>query len=159
VLADFFGEWAKLEKVDHYKDIVKKKGPENMDAAFDLIRKHPTFWTDLPLLPHAMELIRFVKETFGEYYILSKPLERDPHCEAGKRAWVRMHLQDIPPERVLLTANKAQYARAGGDANILIDDYGVNIDHWREAGGIGIKYEPAHFAKVKKILKGLADDE
>ena len=159
VLADFFGEWAKLEKVDHYKDIIKKKGPENMDAAFDLIRKHPTFWTDLPLLPHAMELIRFVKENFGEYYILSKPLERDPRCEAGKRAWVRMHLQDIPPERVLLTANKAQYARAGGDANILIDDYGVNIDHWREAGGIAIKYEPKDFHKVKKILKGLTNDE
>ena len=69
-----------------------------------------------------------------------------------------MHLQDIPPERVFLTANKAQYAMAGGDANILIDDYGVNIDTWRNAGGIGIKYEPNHYSKVKKILKGHSDD-
>jgi 5'(3')-deoxyribonucleotidase len=157
VLADFFGEWAKLEKVDHYKEIVKKKGPENMDSALDLIRNHPTFWTDLPLLPHAKELVRFVKENFGQYYILSKPLEKDTRCEAAKRAWIRMHFQDMPPEQVLLTADKARYAMSGDVANILIDDYGVNINHWREAGGVAFKYEPSRFAAAKKMLKGFVD--
>lgn len=153
VLADFFGEWAKLDGKKHWKDFA------HIDDALDLIRKHPTFWTNLPVLPHAKELVNFVHETFGEYYICSKPLEGDPRSATGKRAWLNEHFQSPAPARVLLTADKAKYAMAGGVANILIDDYPVNIDHWREAGGIGILYEPKNFAKVKKILKGLIDDQ
>lgn len=153
VLADFFGEWAKLDGKKHWKDFA------HIDDALDLIRKHPTFWTNLPLLPHAKELVNFVHRTFGEYYICSKPLEGDPRSATGKRAWLNEHFQSPAPARVLLTADKAKYAMAGGIANILIDDYPVNIDHWREAGGIGILYEPKNFAKVKKILKGLIDDQ
>jgi 5'(3')-deoxyribonucleotidase len=153
VLADFFGEWAKLDGKKHWKDFA------HIEDALDLIRKHPTFWTSLPLLPHAKELIKFVNDTFGEYRILSKPLEKDPLSSPGKRAWIQEHFQDLPPRDVILTADKAAHAMSGDVANILIDDYPTNIDSWREAGGIGILYEPAKFDKVKKILKGLLYDD
>ena len=152
-IADFFGEWSKISGVDHYKDIDKNK----VEDALDLIRKHPTFWTDLPLLPHAKELVKFVKENFGDYYILSKPLENDPRSATGKRAWIRAHFQDTPPVDVILTANKAAHAMSGDVANILIDDFGKYIDSWREAGGVGIKYKDTPVAhnidRVKKTLK------
>ena len=150
VLADFFGEWSKLSGVNHYKDI------KNIDKALDDIRKHPTFWTDLPVLPHAKELIKTVIDNYGEYYICSKPLEGDPRSESGKRAWIRMHLSDHPPAGVILTHVKEQHAMNGEIPSILIDDYGVNVTKWQEAGGIGIKYEPERFAKVKKMLEKLS---
>jgi 5'(3')-deoxyribonucleotidase len=152
-IADFFGEWSKISGVNHYKDIDKNK----VEDALDLIRKHPTFWTNLPLLPHAKELVKFVKENFGDYYILSKPLENDPRSATGKRAWIRAHFQDTPPVDVILTANKAAHAMSGDVANILIDDFGKYIDSWREAGGVGIKYKDTPVAhnidRVKKTLK------
>jgi 5'(3')-deoxyribonucleotidase len=151
VLADFFGEWAKLDGKKHWKDFA------HIEDALDLIRKHPTFWTNLPLLPHAKELVRFVNDRFGEYYICSKPLEGDSRSEPGKRAWIQEHLQDIPPAGIILTHNKATHAVSGDIPNILIDDYPANINAWRSAGGIGILYEPKNFDKVKKILKGLDD--
>ena len=151
VLADFFGEWAKLDGKKHWKDFA------HIEDALDLIRKHPTFWTNLPLLPHAKELVRFVDDRFGEYYICSTPLTGDSRSEPGKRAWIREHLQDIPPAGIILTHNKATHAVSGDIPNILIDDYPANINAWRSAGGIGILYEPKNFDKVKKILKGLDD--
>ena len=41
-----------------------------------------------------------------------------------------------PPASSLTTCNNSF-----ADGNILIDDYGVNIRKWREAGGIAIKYQ------------------
>ena len=150
VLADFFGEWAKLDHKDHYKDI------EHKEKALDLVRNHPTFWTKLPLLPHAKELLHFIKKHYGEYYILSKPLEGDPRSEPGKRAWIKEHLQDVAPARMIFTADKQRFAYVGGQPNILIDDFGKNIDLWKMNGGIGIKYRPQRFEETIKILRGLS---
>ena len=154
VLADFFGEWARLDGKDHYKDI------DNPQAKLELIRKHPTFWVNLPMLPHARELILTVKELFGEYYICSKPLEGDPRSEPGKMAWIRDHLADMPPAGVILTHNKAQHANTGNGPNILIDDYGVNVNAWKMAGGIALKYEDtksvSNFEHIRKVLTNFA---
>jgi 5'(3')-deoxyribonucleotidase len=151
VLADFFGEWARLDGKDHYKDI------DNPEAKLQLVRDHPTFWVDLPLLPHARELVRTVKETFGEYYICSTPLAGDSRSESGKRAWINMHFNNMLPSGIELTHNKAQFAtNERGVSNILVDDYGKNIASWQMAGGIGIKYEDKNFARVSQTLKRFA---
>jgi hypothetical protein len=60
------------------------------------------------------------------------------------------------PVEVILTANKAAFAKNEGDPNILVDDFGVNIDAWKAAGGIGIKYDDSQFPKVANILTKLA---
>ena len=149
-IADFFGEWAKLDNKDHYKDI------DHKEDALDLVRNHPTFWVDLPMLPHARELVKAVIDLYGEYYICSKPLENDPRSAPGKLVWLNKHFGDMPPKDIVFTDNKAAHAMAGGQSNILIDDFGKYVDSWRAAGGIAIKYRPEKFPEVLAILKELA---
>ena len=150
VLADFFGEWARISGVNHYKDI------DNVEAKLQLVREHPTFWVDLPVLPHAKELIRTVIKNYGEYRICSKALEGDARSKPGKMQWISTHLSDMPPVEVILTADKAKFATNDGVPCILVDDYGVNINSWRAAGGIGIKYDDPSFPEVAKILTSIA---
>jgi 5'(3')-deoxyribonucleotidase len=153
VLADFFGEWARLDGVDHYKDI------DNPEAKLQLVREHPTFWVDLPPLPNAKNLIRTVVSLFGEYYICSSPLANDPRSEPGKLEWIRKHLSFMPPTDVVLTHNKAQFATHNGVPAILVDDYGKNVRAWDAAGGIAIKYDDSSFGQVRKILTTIAKGE
>jgi 5'(3')-deoxyribonucleotidase len=150
VIADFFGEWTRLSGVDHYKDI------EDVEAKLQLVREHPTFWVDLPVLPHAKALIKTVIDHFGEYRICSKPLEGDARSKPGKMEWIRKHLSDMPPAEVILTADKAAYAKHAGIPSVLIDDFGKNVMSWRAAGGIAIKYEDEHFREVAAILERIA---
>jgi len=150
VLADFFGEWSRISNVDHYKDI------DDVEAKLQLVRDHPTFWVDLPLLPHAKALIKTVIEKYGEYRICSKPLEGDARSKPGKMEWIRNNLSDMMPVEVILTDNKAAFATQDGIPSILVDDYGVNISAWKAAGGIGIKYDDSAFPKVANVLSSIA---
>ena len=150
VLADFFSEWSRLAGVKHYKDI------NNTEETLQLVREHPTFWIDLPMLPHARALVKTVIEKYGEYRICSTPLAGDERSKPGKIAWIKKHLSDMPPAEIVLTHSKADHALGNGVANILVDDYGVNVNKWRAAGGIGIKYEDSAFDHVAKILGSIA---
>ena len=55
---------------------------------------------------------------------------------------------------------KVEYATTGGIPNILIDDRGLNIQRWRDAGGFGIKYQADEdsLQKVTDGLKAYEDD-
>ena len=150
VLADFFGDWSKISGVSHYKDI------GNVEQALQLVRDHPTFWIDLPLLPNARALVKTVIEKYGEYRICSTPLAGDGRSKPGKIAWINKHFADMPPAEVVLTHNKAERAQHNGVASILVDDFGTNINKWKAAGGIGIKYEDSAFPKVATILTSIA---
>jgi len=148
VLADFFGAWAALDGKSHYKDI------ENPEAKLQLVRDHPTFWIDLPVLQGAGKLLGAVKKFAGAYNICSTPLAGDPNSEPQKREWVKKHLHAFPPKEVIITHNKAAHAtQADGTPNILIDDFGKNIRAWEAAGGIGIKYEDSHVGDAIQALK------
>ena len=150
VLADFFGEWSRISDVDHYKDI------NDVEAKLQLVRDHPTFWIDLPMLPHAKALVKTVIEKYGEYRICSKPLEGDVRSKPGKMDWIKKHLSDMMPVEIVLTADKAKYAMHEGVPSILVDDFGVNINAWKASGGIGIKYDDSAFPQVEKILEKIA---
>jgi 5'(3')-deoxyribonucleotidase len=151
VLADFFGEWAKLDGKDHYKDI------GNTEAALQMVREHPTFWIDLDVLPGAKELIATVIKHYGEYRICSKQLEGDPRCRAGKIAWIKTHLADMPPKEIHIVDEKTPFAvDANGNPNILVDDYGKNIVAWKAAGGIAIKYDSNNYNDALKLLVSLS---
>lgn len=148
VLADFFGEWAKLDKKDHYRDI------DNAEEKLQLVRDHPTFWLDLPMLSNAANLLGFIKKNFGHYKICSSPLAGDPNSEPHKRKWVKEHLASFPPDDIIITHNKAAYATQGdGTPNILIDDFGKNISSWEAAGGIGIKHKDHKLDRTISALK------
>ena len=150
VLADFFGEWAKLMKVDHYSKI----DDLDINVALQKIRDTEQFWLDLPLLPQAKELLGLIKKVKGEYYICSTPLADDPKSEPHKREWIKKNLAFFPPKDVYITSNKSQYAKnEDGTPNILIDDFGKNVNEWDAAGGTGFKYKDHKFERTAKELQ------
>lgn len=148
VLADFFGEWAKAMGKDNFRDI------ENPANAIKKIKTVDDFWLNLPMLPQAKQLLLLVKKVKGRYKICTSPLADDPRSEPHKRQWVKDNLDFFPPDEVIVTHNKPQFAtQEDGTPNILIDDYGVNINAWEEAGGIGFKYKDHKFERTAKALQ------
>ena len=151
VLADFFGEWAKLMQVDHFTKIDKE---HDINDALQAIRDKDKFWLELPLLPQAKQLLGLIKQVKGEYNICSSPLADDPKSEPHKRKWIEQNLSFFPPKNVYITHNKAQFAKKeDGTPNILIDDFGKNVNQWEAAGGIGFKYKDHKFERTAKALQ------
>ena len=151
VLADFFGEWAKLMDVDHFTQINKV---HDIDDALQKIRDTDDFWLRLPMLPEAKNLLNLIKQVKGSYNICSSPLADDPNSEKHKRTWIEQNLSSFLPDNVYITHNKPQYAtQEDGTPNILIDDYGVNISAWEAAGGIGFKYKDHKFERTADAIK------
>ena len=157
VLADFFGEWAKLMQVDHFTKIDKE---HDIKDALQKIRDTDEFWLKLPLLPQAKQLLSLIQKVKGEYYICSSPLADDPRSEPHKREWIKKNLSFFPPKDVFITHNKQKFAKNDdGTSNILIDDYGVNINAWENAGGIGFKYKDHKFERTASAIKQAIDTE
>ena len=148
VLADFFGDWAKLMGVDSFRDI------KDVEAGLQKIKDTEDFWLNLPLTDNAKGLLGLIKKVKGEYKILSSPLPGDPNSEPHKHEWIKKHLGFFPPADVIITHDKAKYAtQSDGTPNILIDDYGVNIGKWEAAGGIGFKHKDHKFERTAKAIK------
>ena len=155
VLADFFGEWAKVMNVKHFSQISKQ---HDIGDALQTIRDTDDFWLKLPMLPQAKQLLSLIQKVKGEYYICSSPLADDPRSEPHKREWIKKNLKSFLPKDIYITHNKPQFAKnKDGSSNILIDDYGVNINAWEEAGGIGFKYKDHKFERTASAIKQAMD--
>ena len=148
VLADFFGEWARLMGKEDWRDI------KDVSPALAKIRATDDFWLKLPVLPQAKQLLALIKQVKGEYNICTSPLADDPNSEPHKRVWIEKNLAFFPPKNIHITHNKPQYAtQSDGTPNILIDDYGKNVNEWESAGGIGFKYKDHKFERTAKEIK------
>ena len=146
VLADFFGDWARMMGKESFRDI------EDPEVAIERIKTQPNFWLNLPVLPRARELLLLVKRLKGSYSICSSPLAGDPRSEPQKRMWIEKNLGFFLPESIHITHDKPSFA---GGGNVLIDDYGVNIDAWSAVGGIGLKYKDHKFDRTASALLSL----
>jgi hypothetical protein len=139
VIADFFSEYAKMAGVEdgNYRKIPRNKINPTLNAM-----KGTDFFNRLPKIATADQLVQLaVKYTGGDYSILSSPLRGDKDNSARwKKVWLAREM-NIQPSNVIITSNKAAYAKSKGIANILIDDHGSNIQKWNGAGGHGIKYQ------------------
>jgi len=148
VLADFFGDWAKLMGVDSFRDI------DDVDQALEKIKDTDDFWLNLPLTDNAKGLLKLIKQVKGEYSICSSPLPGDKNSIPHKKEWIKKNLAFFPPKEIIITHNKPQFAKQpDGTPNILIDDYGVNIDKWEASGGIGFKHKDHKFERTAKAIK------
>ena len=150
VLVDFFNEWARLVGVKSYRDISKRDIPKALKKIVDT----PNFWEDLPTLSGYKDLLQTIKAVKGRYKILSSPLANDPNVDPGKREWVRKHLGFFRPEKVIIDHNKSKYAKKpDGSPNLLIDDFGKNINAWQSAGGIAIKHHTTTTSNTVNAIK------
>ena len=155
VLVDFFDAWAKLMGKKNFRDI------KDIDKGLQAIRDKDDFWLKLRPTPNAGKLLALVRKLKGSYTILSSPLADDPRSEPHKRMWVEKNLKQFPPKAVIITGNKAKYAQqSDGTPNILIDDFGQNIDKWNAAGGIGVKHKDHKFERTfQTLINHLNKDE
>lgn len=148
VLVDFFGAWTKLMGVKNWKDI------SNINVGLDKIRSTKDFWTNLKPTANADNLLGIIKTIKGNYNILSAPLADDHRVEPSKREWVKKHLKAFPPDEVIITSNKKQYAvQSDGTPNVLIDDFGQNVAKWEASGGVGFKHKDHKFERTAKNLQ------
>ena len=139
VVADFFGEYAKMAKAENYRTIPGELRGPVLDKMIG-----SDFFYRLPKFPTADKLVDMLTKTFGHYNICSSPLRGDhENSDQMKRAWIKENLNP-QPKRIVITPNKPQMApavQADGTPNILIDDRNTNITQWEQAGGLGIKYQ------------------
>jgi putative chitinase len=150
VLADLFNHAGSVNDVEHYNQMTQAQWEEffKNSNAYELFRK-------LPVFPSANKLLQMVVNYAGGYNILSSPLNFDKAGSIkGKREWLSKHI-NVPADKIIFEHEKYKYAvNADGTPNVLIDDYGVNIRKWADAGGIAIKYQ-ADEDSLQKVFKAL----
>ena len=153
VLADFYGPFNRMAGVTTWKD-----APKNVTLnVLNKITKQDDFWINLAVLPDVPKLMSAIKSLFGgEYKLLSKAIASDLNAVAQKKQWAQKNLSPQPNETIIMpaTSDKGIYARqSDGTANILIDDFGVNIAKWRKAGGIGVQHKTGSISSTIDQLK------
>lgn len=155
VLANLFGHAADLHDVETYRHIK----PEEWDKFFKEANAFELFSSIEPF-PNANSILSMITDTFGSYNILSSPLNFDREGSIkGKKNWLNKNIQ-VPADSWIFDEEKYKYAvQSNGTPNILIDDYGVNIKKWRDAGGIAIKFQndEDHTRKLFEILLRLKE--
>ena len=150
VLADLFNHAGSIHDVEHYSSMTSAQWEEffKNSNAYELFK-------DLPAFPTANKLLQMVTDFAGGYKILSSPLNFDKAGSIkGKKEWLAKNIH-VPADGYIFDHEKYKYAKGpDGKPNILIDDYGVNIRAWEQAGGIAIKYQ-ADEDSLSKVFKAL----
>jgi len=123
---------------------------------WDVIRKTPKFWSDMPWMPGGRQLWSYIRR--HDPHILSAYSPSDPNCRPGKLKWLRRNvgMSNMKKINLVRRRDKSAFAmRSGGirQPAILIDDFPKNIDQFKSAGGIGILH--TNTTKTIKELKKL----
>lgn len=107
------------------------------DLTYGKLLLEEDFFNKLKKTDIADVLIEVVTQLYGGYSIISTP-NPIAYIEGAmqKTKWISANLA-IKPNAIIFTDDKSIYAKN----NLLIDDYRPNVQKWREAGGIAIKYK------------------
>jgi hypothetical protein len=118
---------------------------DNVD--WDLVRKRPHFYRDIPIFPETMKLWNRLK--LYEPVILTGIPDSVPEAAENKMAWGRKHL---PGAKVICCPAKEKYLHAAGGA-LLVDDWEKYMHLWTGAGGVWITYRgvPETLAKLTEM--------
>lgn len=109
---------------------------------WDPIGRTVGFWSNLPELPWAGELLSAVRSATDDWYVVTSP-SRCPRCVPEKRAWLHRTLGVEWYDRMIPTPHKELMAVARDRTVVLIDDYERNCEAFAVAGGTPILF-PAH---------------
>lgn len=148
VIADFFGGLEEKFGVDHWKSLSWKEEVFAKLKGTDFFARLPVFGEQdrrsESIAVH--NLVKVIAEDNGiDWGICSSPLRGDEYNSAyHKRNWLQEW--DFMPNNIdncIFTSNKPKYAWSYKDLlpNVLIDDKPQNIKAWRDAGGIGIRFQ------------------
>lgn len=92
------------------------------------------FWAELPLLPHAHDLVDGLSR-LGRVVLLTSP-SKHPGSHSGKCMWIQKHFGREHREYLI---GPAKSSCAHRDA-VLVDDYDRNVDDFVKHGGWGILF-------------------
>ena len=148
VIADFFGGLEEKFGVDHWKSLSWKEEVFAKLKGTDFFARLPVFGEQdrrsESIAVH--NLVKSIAEDNGiDWGICSSPLRGDEYNSAyHKRNWLQEW--DFMPNNIdncIFTSNKPKYAWSYKDLlpNVLIDDKPQNIKAWKDAGGIGIRFQ------------------
>jgi len=148
VIADFFGGLEEKFGVDHWKSLSWKEEVFAKLKGTDFFARLPVFGEQDrrsdSIAVH--NLVKMIAEDNGiDWGICSSPLRGDEYNSAyHKRNWLQEW--DFMPNNIdncIFTSNKPKYAWSYKDLlpNVLIDDKPQNIKAWKDAGGIGIRFQ------------------
>lgn len=119
------------------------------NAMWDAIHGCSEYWHELPVMTGAYEFCDWIKPLQPQV-LTACPEKNYQEAAYAKKHWVRTKLPgDFQVLPVRGGAVKPLFMHQVGD--ILIDDYGKNIEMWEDAGGIGIKHA-GDFNKTKQTL-------
>ena len=141
VQADFFGAWSEYHNVPHWKAI-KNREIEIEQLSNSSEKEVYDFFRNLKPLRGGKQVIDWLKQNNIDFTVLSAPL-RGPYKDASVRAkkdWLDEHNPGTSGSAIF-TSNKQKYAVTNGTPNVLVDDYGVYLKNWSNAGGIAVKHE------------------
>ena len=140
VQADFFGAWADMHGVPHYKDIHDPEAAINELAASGPKKVYDFFRTLRPLRGGQI-IIKWLHRNRIPFTVLSAPLRGEgPASVQAKKDWLDMHNPGAS-HGAIFTSKKFKYAMSNGQPNVLVDDFGKYLTAWSDAGGIAIKHE------------------
>jgi hypothetical protein len=106
-------------------------------ALWEYVHREPTFWLDMPLFPHAHELVDLVRP-YGVQFLTGCPVnEGYDRAEAEKRIKLANHWPDL---HVITCRSKHKALHMQEPGDILVDDFVANIKRWEKAGGTAIYF-------------------
>lgn len=138
-------------------EIIKRVFKDKEYFNFYFLEGVESVFENLEPFPFNKTLIETVMKFGGEYIILSRPCKLD--LEGTKRAkikWVQKHLAFCPPKDILLVQDKSANGRAIG--NILIDDWDMFLDRWKDKGGHPIKYKAVEYDTAEQVEKYIDEE-
>lgn len=139
IYLDLDGVMADFEK--HFKDYFGSE-PSDFDdgTMWKMINGYEDFYANLPMMPNANKLFKFLIDTFGDVTILSAcPRSNYKNAAMQKRQWVYENItDDVTVIPMMGGKNKGLFMHSPGD--ILIDDMKKNCEAWKDFGGIAIQY-------------------
>jgi len=147
VIADFFSEVAHRFDAEHWKSIQEKEVKFAQLANTNFFDTIPCFFDDEGnnVSAQIVDLVKQVEWSEEiKWGICSSPMRGDEHNSAWHKRNLLIRMGFMPEvEDCIFTSNKHKYAFSlmDGLPNILIDDKPENIMRFRNAGGVGIRFQ------------------
>lgn len=152
VLVNYQGGYYKLESS-------VKKGEVKAAVANDYLNSSE-FWANLDWLYGGEELWKASKGLFEHVYILSSTgatsPERSNVIVDGKLAWVKKHIPEMDSKNIFIVNGKHLKPGFADKMSILVDDVGLTIQRWNQAGGYGILHDATNYRKTIETLEDIS---
>lgn len=136
------------------------KDEKKIAAQREYVKQGAQFWIDLPWMHGGKELWNAAHNLFETVCILSsaqaKTKERGEAVTAGKKAWLKTHIPEVPDNQIFIVMDKTQKQDHSHKMAILVDDREDTIQMWQSKGGYGILHDSRQYKKSIEELEDIA---